>query len=494
MDRFVIILTLTLAAPLAAPLAAAPLAPAQELSLSPGEKERYDEVLAADVHGLRSLEGMARDEAAAFLEIPERYRQNPDFTLAAAPPVVHFSIMRGYEPEFFPAGQDEGLWSIWGQSVYAPQTGCFYTGVGDHRVRRANCFLVEFNPSTRTHRVVLDVNAFLGRAYDMTRDGKIHGWLRVDDQGDLYFATYNARWPRMLEEDFESGYDGGHLVRYNVVTGEAEDLGCPLLRRSWPFHNMDVQRGLFYGVGLESEFLAYDLNERRMLFGGYCPPGMSWENRCLLVDEPTGRVYSTNLRASKLNAGFVEFDPATGQFRSLNSKAPDYPLSREGVEIQPRVNDNVRCHTDRRSADGSYYCMTYSGSLFKFWPDEDRVEFLTMNWDNGRYCASVTLSSSGRYLYYSPGSHGEASLDQVPIVQYDTRTGQKKVLAFLGPHYREKYNYTLGGTFSIHLLPGDDTLFIAWNGRFETDMRGGYDGFGHPSYMLLEIPEGERAE
>jgi hypothetical protein len=323
----------------------------------------------------------------------------------------------------------------------------------------------------------------------MAADGKVHGWLRVTDSGDLYFATYFARWPQPIQKDWDSGYEGGSIIRYNVVTEEAEDLGVPLLHRSWPFHNMDTERGIFYGAGLNHEFLAYDAFNGKMLYGGYMPQDTKWENRAILVDAPTGCVFTTNAFVDH-NPNLIRYCPDTGEFALMNCRAPAYPLLREGDNL-PRDNDNMRCHTGRRAVDGSYYCMTYAGTMFKFFPDEDRTELLSMNWDNGRYCGSVCMSPDERYLYYCPGSHGMGSFDKVPVVQYDTQTKTKKVLAFLGPYYREKYGYTLGGTFSIRLFPGAKKLFIAWNGRFEPELRGGYDAFGNPSFMVIHIPEGE---
>lgn len=459
--------------------------------LRPDEVKRKAEVLEADVFNLRTATEMVRDSSSFFLQIPSGLAPDPGFVMAKEPPVIDFIPMQGYEPEFFPAWHEGGLWSSWGQSVYAPQTGCFYSAIGDHAVVSSNIFIYEFDPRTLKHRIVLDVNKFLGRRMEMTRDGKVHGWLRVMENGDLIFATYNAAWPQIKESSFESGYDGGHIVKYNVVTGEAEDLGCPMLRSSWPFHSADTKRGMFFAAGLNWEFMAFDVYKKKMLFGGYLPKGMKWENRTMMVDEATGLVYANNSADATQN--LISYNPATNQFRKLKSTTPKYPLPRVGNNL-PRANDDIRCHTDHRTKDGAFYLTTYCGVLFKFWPDEDRTEFLTLNWDNGRYCGSMALSPGERYLYYLPGSHGEASFDDVPVVQYDTVTGTKKVLGFMGTYYRQKYGYTLGGTFSVRILPDGSALHLVMNGRFEPAKRGGYEGFGNPSYMMFWIPESERVE
>ena len=87
---------------------------------------------------------------------------------------------------------------------------------------------------------------------------------------------------------------------------------------------------------------------------------------------------------------------------------------------------------------------------------------------------------------------GKAHLEGTPIVQYNTQTGKRKVIAFLFPYFYDKYGYIPGGTFSIKLDDKGEQLFILFNGAFtEFDPEGG-DMFGDPSVMLVHIPESER--
>ena len=63
------------------------------------------------------------------------------------------------------------------------------------------------------------------------------------------------------------------------------------------------------------------------------------------------------------------------------------------------------------------------------------------------YITSLDIDPSGRYIYYIPGAHGGAVGDGTPIVQYDLRTGKRKVLAFLHQHFWDKVGYALDGSF-----------------------------------------------
>ena len=103
-----------------------------------------------------------------------------------------------------------------------------------------------------------------------------------------------------------------------------------------------------------------------------------------------------------------------------------------------------------------------------------------------QYITSLDADATGRYLYYVPGAHGGSEQDGSPVVQYDTRNGQKKVIAFLHPFYQETYGCTLRGTFSSALSPAGDTLYVTWN-----NSRGGR-AWDTCLLTVIHIPESER--
>ncbi|MBN1292647.1 MAG: hypothetical protein JXB48_12475 [Candidatus Latescibacteria bacterium] len=79
-----------------------------------------------------------------------------------------------------------------------------------------------------------------------------------------------------------------------------------------------------------------------------------------------------------------------------------------------------------------------------------------------------------------------------PVIQYDTNTGTKKVLAFLHPYYHEKYGFVNGGSYCFTLSRDGSTLFIVFNGAF--DEVKDKDTFGNPCITVVHIPESERLE
>jgi len=74
---------------------------------------------------------------------------------------------------------------------------------------------------------------------------------------------------------------------------------------------------------------------------------------------------------------------------------------------------------------------------------------------------------TGKYLYYVPGAHGGAVKDGTPVVQYDVKTGKRKVLAFLYDYYWKKYAYAPDGIFCVVLDQKGERLFIGWDGLAE---------------------------
>ena len=61
------------------------------------------------------------------------------------------------------------------------------------------------------------------------------------------------------------------------------------------------------------------------------------------------------------------------------------------------------------------------------------------------------------------GAHGSGDRDGTPVVQFDVKKNQKKVIAFLHPFYQEKYGATLKGTYATAVDPAGDKLYITWN-------------------------------
>jgi hypothetical protein len=442
------------------------------------EAERKARVEQYDKKHLRYATGMATATSRDFLQVPDRYKGATDFDVAKIPPTVDFAPTRGINPEFFP-DDNKGLWSQWGEVTRGPN-GRFYMASGDHRCKDGQVIITEYDPVKKDQRIVVDVPKACGWKKGQYVDGKIHGRMDVMPDGTLVAATWNGS---PIKQDWvDHGYvRGGHLLTYNVFTGETVYHGAPFVGDSWPYHVTDTQTGVFMAIGAEDYFMAYNVKDRTLLYGGIPPMGILWCKRATLLDERTGMLYSTD--QSQPDNPFISYDQRTNQFARLKCKVPLSPVTGK--------SGSLRAYTEERTPDNVFYCMDQAGVLFKFWPDEERTEVLGVNWDKeGVYTTSIDISPKFRYIYYVPASHGQAWQYGAPVVQYDTKMNRKKVIAFLEKHTFETYGYTIAGTYGIELSEDGSLLVIQMNGGFGPEA----GRFEHTSIFAVHIPESERVE
>ena len=451
--------------------------------------EQYDKQGMLVEEGKFSSSKVVIDEDEQFLAVPDHVQQHigGDFVMAKIPPKVEFGMIPA-QPTFFhepDEGKVTGLWSNWCLSNYYGPTGKFYGAVGDHIGYNAHLYIVEYDPATRSVRCFPEINKVLGRTRDVFGDGKIHGWLDFYDGPNLWFCTYWCEYPEPKEEDWATGYDGGHIMSLNVETGDITDYGVPVVRASWPHHRVDTKRGIMYGVGFFHEFLAWDIAAQEVLWGGYLPEGMNWNTRVMCIDEPTGRVFCSNQHAGDAESHVLRYDPSENRCVQLDAHMPKNAITGK--------YNTMRANTKHRGPDGLFYGQTQDGQMFALDPETEIVTDKGINWPGEqRYTASMERSPGGRYIYYCPGAHGRGFMEGSPLVQYDTETGKRKIMAFLHPYHCEKYGYTTGGTFTIKLDDAGERVFIIWNGAYIDPQTS--DVFGNTSFMNVYLPEAERRE
>jgi len=101
------------------------------------------------------------------------------------------------------------------------------------------------------------------------------------------------------------------------------------------------------------------------------------------------------------------------------------------------------------------------------------------------YITTIDADPTGRYLYYIPGAHGGSETDGSPVIQFDVKTRQRKVIAFLHPFYKETYGFAPTGTFGSAIDAKGETLYVTWHGG-----RGGR--WDTCALTVIHIPESER--
>jgi hypothetical protein len=448
-----------------------------------------------DKQGLLSKSEPEIIKTKQVLKIPEtiKHLADRDFTVAHNEPVIEFMVVpiqQRYQinppSEFLPT-----IWSNWGQGIFSESTQTYYFSYGNHRLNKAKIYIAAYDTKSKTIQTSPEINEAIGRNLPQgLGDGKIHGWLNF--YGDeIFFCTYWGHYPEPLEEHYQLGYDGGHIVSYNVRTKKITDHGIPMQRASWPYHNIDPKRGLLFAVGAFGEFLCYDIDQKKTRYAGFPPNGIQWNKRAMLVDENSGMVYSTNTSKSNNDGNFINYDPISNRFGEMEIVEPSHRES--GTKYQ------MRAHTKKKSKDGWFIgvstqdASSAGGQLFKFYPEKKQIENLELCWPGElRYTTSLALGPNEKYLYYLPGAHGVSHLEGSPVVQYNVLTGERKVLAFLFPYLYQKYGYVPGGSFSIDIDSQGKRLFICMNGEFTDYKTVDHDIFGDPSVLVIHIPEEER--
>ena len=453
-------------------------------------EEKYDR------KNIRHSSALQSDSSERLLKLPENYPFDVNFDIAVEPPTIDFAIIQGLEPWCFEYGESinqspisasDGfpIWSGFGDVTKGPD-GCFYFSIGNHKYYGGNAFVVHYDPIKKRQELVLNAADVTGWKPEEWSDGKIHGDLDINPEGDMMMLTFSG--PRPLAKEFNDvPYSGAHLLRFNIYTGKAEDLGVPFAGDTWGYHAWDWERGILFAVGqAKNTTLIYDTNTRTPVFAGYQPKGITWWRRCIMIDRETGCIYTSNSTpANDASNTIVRWERKNNTFSEMKSRVPVHPVHGKSFQL--------RAHTKRKTGDGAFWCLCNNGVMFKFYPEADRVDSIGLNWgDEGIYTTNICMSPKERYLYYLPGAHSDAWKFGTPVVQFDTKTGRRKVLAFLSDFYLENYGYSPYGSYGLELDERGESLFFYTNGIFTSREIG--SGYGRPALFHLMIPESERRE
>lgn len=460
---------------------------------SPEEQKEFE--TRYDKRGILRSAEMRSDTSPVFITIPADYPEVRDFDVAKTPPTVDFAIVQGFEPWYLPSFdyRKGGIYGGWGDVSRGPD-GCFYFSIGDHGSYGGTAYMVKYDPTSKKQSIAFDLKKVIGWKPTDYADGKLHGDPEIGPGGEMWLLSYFG--PQPTPEEMNTVYRGSYILRYNVFSGKAEHFGIPLEGESWPYHIYDPDRGLLFGVGsIKGYVVAYDTKEKRVIYGGSPSDGITWYERCVMLDRDTGKIYTTDSRIVQ-NGGaladryqgdqhFVSYERRNNTFTRMKAVVPPNPVTGKASAC--------RAHTKEKDAEGAFWCMDVSGAIFKFYPERDRTEFVTMNWGKaGKYTSQMNFSPKKRYIYYMPGADTAAYTYGTPVVQYDTKTGRKKVIAFLNDFAVNTYGYSPGGTYGIELDEKGESLFCYTNGRFTTKELG--SAYGRPAIFHIHIPASERQE
>jgi hypothetical protein len=353
--------------------------------------------------------------------------------------------------------------------------GKYYASVGDHLAPAGNAFVFEYDPERKTFRQLTDVRKLIDLPDGHYTPGKIHSRIDMGDDGWLYFSTHRGS-TKVTTDQYH--YKGDWILRANPETGKSEVVACgPVPKHCIPCSVLDPKRLIYYGgtaagTGGEEDgiqFFAYDIKAKKVLYSG--PNGPS---RYMLFAKSTGRVYYT--QAKEDPGPLMRFDPD-------KDKEPVKTPAVIGLRAATQETPQGFVYTVS-SGQGKHEPILYSFNTKT--EDVEKLGVATIG--NVGYVASLDADPTGRYLYYIPGAHGGADTVGSPIVQFDVKTKEKKVIAYLHDYFKDKYGLALKGTYSSAVDPKGDKLYVTWN------VSRGSKNWDCVALTVIHIPESERRQ
>lgn len=412
------------------------------------------------------------DTSADFLKPPASLREG--VAVAKAAPTVDFLYFPGQDYPGKP-------WSCWGDSLFA--NGKYYTSIGDHLAVNAKAAapngtgtarVFEYDPEKKALRQLVDTATLLKLPTGHYAPGKIHSRIDLGGDGWLYFSTHRGSTTVTTDKNH---YEGDWILRCDPKSGKAEVVShAPVPKHCIPTSFVDPERLIFYGgtaPGTDAQdqgvrFFAYDLKAKKMLHTG--PDGPA---RCMMFAKSTGRIYYTPGKEDG-EANLVRFDPAKpGPPTALDTK-----LGMRAASAETPQGIIYTVSRGQKAEDADVFAFdTRTEKAERVGPAA--VGAMT-------YVTSVDADPTGRYLYYIPGAHGGSDRDGTAVVQFDTKTKQRKVIAFLHPFYKDRYGVSLVGTYACALDDRGERLFVTWNANRGTK------AWDCCAMTVIHIPASER--
>ena len=324
--------------------------------------------------------------------------------------------------------------------------------------------MYSYDPKERTIEHLGDLTEICGeKDMKVVAQGKSHVNF-VESGGKLYFAThlgYYSIIDGMEKTGLPTGeykaYRGGHLLAYDMKTKTFEDLGIGPHNEGIITMNMDVSRGLIYGLSWPTGYLfRYDVARKEMKdlgpATGKGEDGMGEDFRVvcrsIAIDPDNGSVYFTNaegqIKCLKLGQDAVE----TVQGENMRK---DY-FGTYDIFTSGSMAYNWRQVFWYSPEKKIYGVHGNSGYLFRFDPAVPRLDVLerltsvpsklTGMGDQFSYgYLGFKLGPDGRTIYYLTGgpiyidgkrvmgatstAKGEAKgLEDLHLITYDIPTGQ----------------------------------------------------------------------
>lgn len=310
--------------------------------------------------------------------------------------------------------------------------------------------IYRYDPDTDKTEFLADLNEICGeKDAKAVPQGKSHSRL-YEMNGKLYLATHVGyyemidgieRLPVNAPEGYKL-YPGGHILSYDLSSGEFEDLALVPGTEGLVTMTMDTKRGQIYAITWPTgRFIHYDVakNEIKDLgtFSGNGEAGIVGEDyrvlcRSMVIDPRDGAVYS-----STAEGDIFKYNPEEGSFqkmKEINLKLDyfgSYDPARPGS-----MGYNWRKIFWYEPEGVAYGVHGNSGYLFRFDPQKPTIEIIDR----------ITSEPSKRSGMFDQFTYGYLGF-------------------ILGPD-KETIYYLTGGPIyeNGELIKGDDSIYVGAKG------------------------------
>jgi hypothetical protein len=371
------------------------------------------------------------------------------------------------------------LWSSWGDICLA-KDGTVYCGIGDHNDDAggdARCFIYRWVPRLKQLEQIADMNKVVPPGLDQPAWSKVHAKIDEGRDGKIYFnCTLNAG-SRAGQPNYKwnKNLPGGQLYQFDPSTNRTSVFASLPAKRCSATSRLDLKRNIWWcnlEAGNGDALFGMDLSNGKVVFQS--DDGAVAFNRTFAITNDGSIIYNGE-------STLMKYDSTSKSIKSLDAKFTNAPGMRSAT---------------RETSDGFIYGSTYkTNELFRYDVKNDSLKMLGPTWLSGQYTTVTLVSPDERFLYYLPGAHGKAYLHGTPIVQYEIKSGTRKVLAFLAPAIKERHGYVPAGTYGVKVTPDGSTMYVNFNGHVDSKYRPSRmkpNGFGLCSFVAIHIPTTER--
>jgi hypothetical protein len=398
------------------------------------------------------------------------------FVVAKTAPTVDLAFHQNLGPD----AANRRLWSSWGDIGLASD-GTVYCGIGDHGDDAggdARCFVYRWSPKTKTLDKIVDMNQIVTPRPGQPAWSKVHAKIDEGADGKIYFCCTLNAGNRAGDERYgwTKELPGAQLYRFDPETGHTEVFANLPPKRCTATSLLDRERNIWW-CNLEAG-------------DGDALYGLDLATKKIVFQSKDGEV-GFNRNFALLADGSILFNSTDGRVAVAGGSQKKVAHTVAAFESAKGMRASTR-----EASDHWVYGSTHgTNQLFRFHTQTQKLELLGLNWLSGQYTTVMVLSPDERFLYYLPGAHGKAFLHGTPVIQYEIKTGTRKVLAFLAEGLKEKTDFVPGGTYGIKLSKDGGTLYVNFNGHAAEHLRPSRMkpiGFGLCAFAAIHIPESER--